>query len=712
MIKIALAGNPNSGKTTLFNVLTGSNQYVGNWPGVTVEKKEGYLKGNEDIIVQDLPGIYSLSPYTPEEVVTRTYLIHEKPDAILNIVDASSLERNLYLTSQLLELDIPVVVALNMMDVVEKQNERIDLKELAKRLGCPVIGMSAANNDGIEVASKEVVRIASENKKPIPSTFTTEIESALEKIEHLLPTSEQTRWYAIKAFENDAKVFEELKLEAPSFEKINEIRKQLETKLDDDSESIITDGRYNWGAQILRGVYEKKYKHAMTTSDKIDYFVTNRWLALPLFVIVMGLVYYLALSTVGAYMTDWVNEVFIAQWCQEGMRTFLESIHASDQIISLVVDGIIGGIGAPLGFVPQMAMIFLCLSFLEDCGYMSRIAFIMDRIFRRFGLSGKSFISFMVSTGCGVPGIMSARTIKDERDRRMTMIVTTSMPCGAKLPVISLFAGAIWGSDGGWWIAWVTYIFGIMAIILSALVLKHTKMFAGESSPFIMELPAYHLPKMKNVLRQTWQRCWHFLKKAGTILFVCCVITWALVSYGFNADGFGLVQEVNDSLLATIGGFIAPIFAPLGWGNWQATASALSGFVAKEQIVSTLGVLTNVADETGLDPQLWQAIGVMFPSAAAAMSFLLFNLLDAPCLGAVSTLAKEMNSHKWTAFAIGWQMFYAYSISLVVYQLWTWLATGTFGIWTAVALGFVAFYIFMILKPMDKVMQKQAKIEN
>ena len=428
MIRIALAGNPNSGKTTLFNVLTGSNQYVGNWPGVTVEKKEGCLKGNKEIVIQDLPGIYSLSPYTPEEVVTRTYLIHEKPNAILNIVDASSLERNLYLTSQLLELDIPVVVALNMMDVVEKQNERIDLQELSKRLGCPVFGMSAANNDGIEAASKAVVRLALENKKPIPSTFSEEVESALDQIEQLLPIQEQARWYAIKAFENDEKVFAELSLEDSVRGQISKIREQLETKLDDDSESIITDGRYNWVAKILRGVYEKPYKHAMTTSDKIDHFVTNRWLALPLFVIIMGLVYYLALSTVGTYMTDWVNDVFIAQWCQGGMRAFLESVHASDQVISLVVDGIIGGIGAPLGFVPQMAMIFLCLSFLEDCGYMSRIAFIMDRIFRRFGLSGKSFISFMVSTGCGVPGIMSARTIKDERDRRMTMIVTTSMP--------------------------------------------------------------------------------------------------------------------------------------------------------------------------------------------------------------------------------------------------------------------------------------------
>ena len=708
MIRIALAGNPNSGKTTLFNVLTGSNQYVGNWPGVTVEKKEGCLKGNKEIVIQDLPGIYSLSPYTPEEVVTRTYLIHEKPNAILNIVDASSLERNLYLTSQLLELDIPVVVALNMMDVVEKQNERIDLQELSKRLGCPVFGMSAANNDGIEAASKAVVRLALENKKPIPSTFSEEVESALDQIEQLLPIQEQARWYAIKAFENDEKVFAELSLEDSVRGQISKIREQLETKLDDDSESIITDGRYNWVAKILRGVYEKPYKHAMTTSDKIDHFVTNRWLALPLFVIIMGLVYYLALSTVGTYMTDWVNDVFIAQWCQGGMRAFLESVHASDQVISLVVDGIIGGIGAPLGFVPQMAMIFLCLSFLEDCGYMSRIAFIMDRIFRRFGLSGKSFISFMVSTGCGVPGIMSARTIKDERDRRMTMIVTTSMPCGAKLPVISLFAGAIFGNDGGWWIAWATYVFGIIAIILSALVLKHTKMFAGESSPFIMELPAYHLPKMKNVLRQTWQRCWHFLKKAGTILFVCCVITWALVSYGFGPDGFGLVQEVDQSLLAAIGSFIAPIFTPLGWGDWQATAAGLSGFVAKEQIVSTIGVLANVADDTGLDPQLWQAVGVMFPSAAAAMSFLLFNLLDAPCLGAISTLAKEMNSHKWTAFAIGWQMFYAYSISLVVYQLWTWFATGMFGLWTIIAIGVVTFYLFMIVKPMNKVSPKQA----
>lgn len=702
MIRIALAGNPNSGKTTLFNALTRSNQYVGNWPGVTVEKKEGYLKGNKEIIIQDLPGIYSLSPYTPEEVVTRKYLIHEKSNAILNIVDASSLERNLYLTSQLLELDIPVVVALNMMDVVKRNKERIDTAELSKRLNCPVIEMSAANSNGIDEAAKIVVQTALAGKKPTHADFDSAIETALAEIESLLDVKNDSRWYAIKVLENDSGILQELNLSPATVAKISKIREQLESELDDDAESIITDGRYNWIARTLQGIYEKKQAHATTLSDKIDRIVTNRWLALPIFVLVMGLVYYLALSTVGTYLTDWVNDVFVAEWCQGGMTAFLESLNASDQTISLIVDGIIGGIGAPLGFVPQMAIIFLCLSFLEDCGYMSRIAFIMDRIFRRFGLSGKSFISFMVSTGCGVPGIMAARTIEEERDRRMTMIVTTSMPCGAKLPVIALFAGAILGNDGGWWIAWATYIFGIFAIILSALVLKHTKMFAGDPAPFIMELPAYHLPKIRNVLRQTGQRCAHFLKKAGTILFACCVVTWFLVSYGFGPEGFGLVEEAGSSLLAMIGGWIAPLFAPLGWGNWQATASALSGFIAKEQIVSTMGVLVNVADDTGLDPALWQAVALMFPSAAGAASFLLFNLLDAPCLAAISTVAKEMNSKKWTWFAIGWQMFYAYSISLMVYQLWTWAATGQFGFWTLVALAVAGFYLYMIFRPVQK----------
>lgn len=697
MVTIALAGNPNSGKTTLFNALTGMNQYVGNWPGVTVEKKEGKLKGNPQVLIQDLPGIYSLSPYTPEEIVTRNYLIESKPNAILNIVDASSLERSLYLTSQLLELDLPVVVALNMMDVVRSGQDHLDVPALEKRLGCPVIEMSAAKGEGVSQAAAAATKAALSGRTPSPVEFEEPVEAALSRIEKLLPAVSQSRWNAIKVLEQDEPVIETLQLDANTLHTIDTLRASLEKQYDDDAQSVITDQRYQWISRLLQSIYRRKQEHAMTLSDRIDRVVTNRWLALPIFVLVMGLVYWLALSTVGTWCTDWINDVFIGEWCQGGMSAWLESIHTSDWVISLVVDGIIGGIGAPLGFVPQMAVIFLCLSFLEDCGYMSRIAFIMDRIFRRFGLSGKSFISFMVSTGCGVPGILSARTIEDERDRKMTMIVSTSMPCGAKLPVIALFAGAILGSADSWWIGWATYIFGIAAIILSALVLKHTKWFAGEPAPFIMELPAYHMPRIGTVLHQTWERCWHFIKKAGTILFACCVVTWFLVSFGFTGGSFGLC-DVQDSLLAAIGGFLSPIFAPLGWGNWQAVAAALSGFVAKEQIVSTMGVLVNVADDSGMDPALWQAITVMFPSALSALSFLMFNLLDAPCLAAISTLAKEMNSRKWTWFAIGWQMFYAYSIALIVYQLGSLFTGGTFGFGTLIAVAMCAWYVWMIFR--------------
>jgi ferrous iron transport protein B len=705
-MKIALAGNPNCGKTTLFNELTGANQYVGNWPGVTVEKKEGKLKGNKEVIIEDLPGIYSLSPYTPEEVVSRTYLIAEKPNAIINIVDASNLERNLYLTSQLLELQIPMVVALNMMDVVSSRGDKIDIEKLSQRLGVPVVEMSAAKGKGCMDAAKEAIRVGAKKQLPQVQEFEKPVEQVLDQIAKADGLKEFGRWYAIKIFENDEKVIPDLHLSQAQMETINALREKAEEEYDDDAESIITDQRYVWIGKILKGIYVKVDRHVLTVSDKIDRVITNRWLALPIFVAVMGVVYYLALSSVGTMMSDWVNDVFVGEWLQGGMTTFLESINASDQIISLVVDGIIGGIGAPIGFVPQMAVVFLCLAFLEDCGYMSRIAFIMDRIFRRFGLSGKSFISFMVSTGCGVPGIMSARTIEDDRDRRMTMIVTTCMPCGAKLPVIALIAGALSGSGEAWWIALLTYLLGIFAIILSALVLKHTKAFDSPASPFIMELPAYHWPRIKNVLKQTWERCWHFIKKAGTVLFACCVVTWFLSAYGFGPDGFGMV-DVQDSLLASIGSFFAVLFAPLGFGNWQAVAASLSGFVAKEQIVSTIGVLVNVADDTGMDPQLWTAVLGMFPNAVAAFSFLVFNLLDAPCLAAISTLAKEMNSRKWTTFAIGWQMFYAYTIALIVYQIGAWIAYGTFGFWTVIALAVLIFYIYMIFKPAGKKTVKQ-----
>lgn len=701
MIQIALAGNPNSGKTTIFNALTGSSQYVGNWPGVTVEKKEGIYKGESNIKIQDLPGIYSLSPYSPEERVSRTYLSDQKPDAILNVVDATNIERNLYLTSQLLELGLPMVVVLNMMDLARKQQDQINTQELSKKLGCPVIEVSAIHKEGLDEAMKAIVKVIETNQIPHPAQFSPTVEKAIGQIESLLPKDLANRYLAIKVLEKDELILEQLHLSSRDTEKINAIRSSLEQTMDDDAESIITNERYEWIANVLANTWKKNTTHTLSISERIDQILTNRFLALPIFALVMAVVYYLAISTVGTWATDWINDVFIGEWAQGGMSAWLESIHASEWVISLVVDGIIGGIGAPLGFLPQMAVIFLALSFLEDCGYMSRIAFIMDRVFRRFGLSGKSFISFMVSTGCGVPGILAARTIEEDRDRKMTMIVTTSMPCGAKLPIIALIAGAILGNGDSWWIAWATYMFGIAAIILSAIVLKHTKAFAGEAAPFIMELPAYHWPRLSNVLRQTWQRCWHFLKKAGTILFACCAVTWFLLSFGIDEAGFGLV-ETQDSFLAILSGWIAPIFAPLGFGNWQATAAALSGFVAKEQIVSTMGILSNVVDDSTANPELLSAVSAMFPSALAAVSFLIFNLLDAPCLAAISTLAKEMNSLKWTMFSVGWQMFYAYTMSLMVYQLGTWMTTGLFSLGTVLALVILAWYLYQIFKPLFK----------
>lgn len=694
MIQIALAGNPNSGKTTIFNALTGSSQYVGNWPGVTVEKKEGNYKGESNIKIQDLPGIYSLSPYSPEERVSRTYLSEQKPDAILNIVDATNIERNLYLTSQLLELGIPMVVALNMMDLVRKQKDEINVKKLSKKLGCPVIEVSAIYKEGLNEAMKAAIQGAQTHQVPHPAQFSSNVEKAIQDMENIV----NNRYLAIKLLENDAPLQESLHLTQSQTKKIATIRTTLEEKMDDDGEGIFTNERYEWISRILTDCWHKNMTNTLSISERIDQVLTNRFLALPIFALIMALIYYIAVATIGTWATDWVNDVLIGEWAQKSMTTLLESIHASDWVISLVVEGIIGGIGAPLGFLPQMAVIFLALSFLEDCGYMSRIAFIMDRIFRRFGLSGKSFISFMVSTGCGVPGILATRTIEEERDRKMTMIVTTSMPCGAKLPIIALIAGAILGNSDSWWIAWATYMFGIIAIIVSALVLKHTKAFAGEVAPFIMELPAYHWPHLNNVLHQTWQRCWHFLKKAGTILFACCTITWFLLSFGFDDGGFGLVETQN-SLLAVLSSWIAPIFAPLGFGNWQATVAALSGFVAKEQIVSTMGILANVADESTTNPEFLGAMTFMFPNALAAISFLTFNLLDAPCLAAISTLAKEMNSIKWTLFSVGWQLFYAYSIALMIYQFGTWFMTGVFSVETIVACLVLGWYIYQLFNP-------------
>lgn len=707
-MKIALAGNPNSGKTTLFNALTGSNQYTGNWPGVTVEKKEGRLKGKPDVIIQDLPGIYSLSPYTPEERIARNYLTEEKPEAILNIVDATNLERNLYLTSQLAELGIPMVIALNMTDILESQNEKIDEKELSKSLGIPVVSISAAKKKGINQAVCEALKAADQKSSEQNAVFDPEIEKAVSEIKAMLPDQSFKRWKALRLLENDEQVVQDLPLTEAQSQKIKELCSQLEKSLDDDPEGILADQRYRWIEKSLDGIHERPQTPKLTISDRIDQIITNRWLAIPIFMAVMALVYYLSLTLIGTPMTDFVNDVVVGEWAQESMTAFLESIHASEPVISLVVDGIIGGLGAPIGFIPQMAVMFLCLSFLEDCGYMSRIAFIMDRIFRKLGLSGKSFISFMISTGCGIPGIMSARTIENEKERRMTMIVTTSMPCSAKLPMIAMIAGALSGVSGSWQIAWATYIFGVAAIIVSALILRHTSWFAGDSAPFIMELPAYHWPKVQNVLRQTKERCWHFIKKAGTILFACCVVTWFLSAYGITSSGLRMV-DVQDSLLAGIGNAIAFLFAPLGWGNWQAAAASLSGFVAKEQIVATMGVLVNVADDTGEVPELWNAIMVMFPNALAAFSFLVFNLLDAPCLAAVSTLFKEMHSSKWSWFAIGWQMFFAWSMALIVYQLGSFALYGTFGFWTLTALIILAGFILRICIPYGASKRKTGK---
>ena len=601
-IRIALAGNPNCGKTTLFNALTGSNQYVGNWPGVTVEKKEGRLRKHDNVIIQDLPGIYSLSPYTLEEVVSRTYLVTERPDVILNIIDGTNLERNLYLTTQLTELGIPVVVAINMMDVVKKNGDKINLNELSRELGCKVVEISALKGTGIDAAAQAAID-AAKNTKTVPMhTFSGPVEHAIAHIEeavvHNMP-EEQQRWYAIKVFERDEKVLEQLKVPADVMSHVEADIKAAEQELDDDAEAIITNERYVYIASILKGCYKKKNAGKMSTSDKIDRIVTNRILALPIFVVIMTLVYYISVSTIGGIVTDFTNDTLFGEWIQPAVATFLENIGAAEWVVSLVVDGIIGGLAAPIGFAPQMAIVFFFLSLLEDCGYMARVAFIMDRIFRKFGLSGKSFIPFMISSGCGVPGIMATRTIENEKDRRMTMITTTFMPCGAKLPVIALIAGFLMG--GSWWFAPVMYFLGIAIIIISCIILKKTKMFSGDPAPFVMELPQYHFPSMKGVLLHVWERVWAFLKKAGTILFLCCAVMWFLGSFGVQDGQFGLV-DTEYCLLAVIGNAIAWIFKPLGFGTWQAVASSLSGFVAKEGILSTMGVLALARSRNTLFP--------------------------------------------------------------------------------------------------------------
>lgn len=700
-IKIALAGNPNCGKTTLFNALTGSNQFVGNWPGVTVEKKEGKLKSSKDVIITDLPGIYSLSPYTLEEVVARNYLIQERPDAILNIIDGTNLERNLYLTTQLVELGIPVVVAINMMDIVRKNGDKINTVQLANELGCQVCEISALKGSGIQEAAEMAVKTARSGRISVPQhSFGGCVEHALAHIEeyvlHNIP-EEQQRWYAIKIFERDEKVLEQLKLSGEKLSHIESDIQAAERELDDDAESIITNERYIYIGSIIKNCYRKKNKGGLTVSDKIDKVVTNRWLALPIFAVIMFIVYYVSISTVGGWATDWTNDVLFGDWITNGATSLLESIKCADWLQSLIVDGIIGGVGAVLGFVPQMLVLFIFLAFLEACGYMARIAFVMDRIFRKFGLSGKSFIPMLIGTGCGVPGIMASRTIENERDRRMTIMTTTFIPCGAKLPIIGLIAGAFFGNSG--LIAASAYFVGVAAIIISGIMLKKTAMFSGDPAPFVMELPAYHMPTVGNVLRSMWERGWSFIKKAGTIILLSTILLWFLQGFGVEDGSFGMVEELDNSLLASFGSLFAWIFAPLGWGNWKAAVAAVTGLIAKENVVATFGTLYHFSGEISENgDEIWTMLASDF-SALAGYSFLIFNLLCAPCFAAMGAIKREMNNAKWTAFAIAYQCIFAYVISLIIYQFGC-LFTGNVNIIGLIfAIAFVILIAYMLFKP-------------
>lgn len=735
-IRIALAGNPNSGKTTLFNALTGSNQFVGNWPGVTVEKKEGKLKKHSDVTIADLPGVYSLSPYTLEEVVARNYLLEERPNAILNIVDGTNLERNLYLTTQLTELGIPVVVAINMMDVVKKNGDKINIAELSRALGCKVVEISALKGTGVQEAAEAAVEAAKGAATVPQHSFSGAVEHALAHIEeaavHDMP-AEQQRWYAVKIFERDEKVLARLHLDKNLLAHIEEDIADAEKELDDDAESIITNERYVYIASILKSCYKKKHTGQMTTSDKIDRIVTNRILALPIFAVVMFIVYFVSVSTVGDWATNWANDgVFGDGWHLTGGSAYeeavenyaepaaveepapedfgvwvpgipvligngLEKIHCAEWLQSLILDGIVSGVGAVLGFVPQMLVLFIFLAFLESCGYMARVAFVMDRIFRKFGLSGKSFIPMLIGTGCGVPGIMASRTIENERDRRMTIITTTFIPCGAKLPIIALIAGALFG--GAWWVAPSAYFIGIAAIILSGIMLKKTKMFSGDPAPFVMELPAYHLPTVGNVLRSMWERAWSFIKKAGTVILLSSIILWFLQGFGTENGTFGMVEDINNSILAVIGSAIAWIFTPLGFGNWQSAVATITGLIAKENVVGTFGVLFGGFNEVAENGwQIWSNMRAVF-SPLSGYAFLVFNLLCAPCFAAMGAIRREMHNGKWTAFAIGYQCVFAYAVSLVIYQLGL-LFTGNGNVFgTIAAILIVAFFIFMLVRP-------------
>lgn len=706
-IRIALAGNPNCGKTTMFNNLTGANQYVGNWPGVTVEKKEGKLKGKKDVIITDLPGIYSLSPYTLEEVVSRDYILNEHPDVIVNLVDATNIERNLYLTTQLIETGVPVVIALNMADLLEKREIKIDTERLSMVLGCPIIETSALKGDGLNKLMEEAIRTANTKEVELPADiFSADLEKAIENVKQQLPasiTEDKKRWYAVKLLENDSKVSGSMSLGTAARSVVEDARKALESKHDNDMESIVTDERYQFIQKVVKTTV-KKAKGKLTVSDRIDQIVTNRILGIPIFIAVMFIVYYISVSTVGTFVTDWTNDVFVVA-IQDAVSGFLKSLGASEMILSLVVDGIVGGLGAVLGFVPQMAILFLFLSILEDCGYMVRIAFVMDRVFRHFGLSGKSFIPLLISSGCGIPGIMASRTIEQDNDRRLTIMTATFIPCGAKLPVIALMGGvmasyATGSYEAGGLVAPLMYFLGIVAVLVSAIILKKTKPFSGKPAPFVMELPQYHIPSVKTVLMHVWERLKGFIIKAGTILFLACVVMWFLGGFGFAEDGsFGMVES-GQSLLAVIGGVFAPIFAPLGFGEWQPVAASLSGFTAKEAIVSTMGVLANVSEDLAEEASVVApAVAMWFPSAMAAFSFLLFNMLDSPCLAAIATMAQQMQSKKWFWFAIIFQNLFAYVVCLIVYQLGSVLTGGAFGIWTIIALILLAVMLFLLFRP-------------
>ena len=705
-IKIALAGNPNCGKTTMFNDLTGSNQYVGNWPGVTVEKKEGKFKDNKEVVIQDLPGIYSLSPYTLEEVVSRNYLINEKPDAILNIVDGTNLERNLYLTTQLMEIGLPMVIALNMMDIVRKNGDEIDVKKLSEALGCPIVETSALKGEGSRIAVERAAHIAKQHKvQEHPHVFGGTVEHAIAHIEESLEGKvepEHLRWYAVKLFERDDKVVGQLNLDERLMAHLETHIKECEAELDDDAESIITNERYAYISKLVTVCIKKKRKKgSLTISDKIDRIVTNRWLALPIFAAVMFLVYYVSVTTIGDIVTGFTNDTLFGEWICAPLGEWLTSIGTADWLVGLVVDGIVGGVGSVLGFVPQMLILFLFLAILEDVGYMARVAFIMDRIFRKFGLSGKSFIPMLISSGCGVPGIMASRTIENDRDRKMTIMTTTFIPCGAKMPIVGLIAGALFG--GAWWVAPTAYFIGVAAVIVSGIMLKKTKMFAGDPAPFVMELPAYHAPTVLNVLRSMWERGWSFIKRAGTVILASSILIWFLSSFGVVDGMFQMVEDMDASILAVIGNGVAWIFVPLGFGNWQSTVATVMGLVAKEEVVSVFGVLYGVAGDA-MELVESGALEGLAPIAAhftglSAFSFLIFNLLCAPCFAAIGAIKREMNSPKWTWFAIGYQCVFAYATALIVYQLGLLFTGGGFGLWTAIAIVLAGLLCYQLFRP-------------